>query len=217
MRDCFKSFEGEHYPISFTIQKTEKAEKNYQTAGESENQFKTQTSGSKEAVEGFCFTSLAPSVKSTDTTRVVYQRNSGGWFGRQNESYINEPGLSSYEKIKKYNALLQRYLTFTKQGQKDEWRVTLTLQREQTGDRTGDQTDDQTADRVGVRVSDETDFDNTADEVLKNLPPRDRKNAEYIIKKLSKSDGGWNPKGEFVYRGEVVKGSHMIDLFKHLS
>lgn len=91
--------------------------------------------------------------------------------------------------------------------------MTLTLQREQTGD----QTDDQTADRVGVRVSDETDFDNTADKVLKNLPPRDRKNAEYIIKKLSKSDGGWNSKGGFVYRGEAVKGSHMIDLFKHLS
>lgn len=95
--------------------------------------------------------------------------------------------------------------------------MTLTLQREQTGDQTDDQTSDRAADRVGVRVSDETDFDNTADKVLKNLPPRDHKNAEYIIKKLSKSDGGWNSKGGFVYRGEAVKGSHMIDLFKHLS
>lgn len=93
LQDCFKSFEGGHSPISFTIQKTEKAEKNYQTAGGYENQFKTQTSGSKEVVEGFCFTSLTPSVKSTDTTRVIYQRNSGGWFVRQNESYIKQTGV----------------------------------------------------------------------------------------------------------------------------
>lgn len=38
---------------------------------------------------------------------------------------LNEPGLNPYEKIKKYNALLQ--LTLVKQDKMDELRVTLTL------------------------------------------------------------------------------------------
>ncbi|MEQ2276458.1 hypothetical protein XENORESO_021498, partial [Xenotaenia resolanae] len=43
---------------------------------------------------------------------------------------LNEPGLTSYEKIKKYDALLQRYLTLLKQGVNEEQRVSLTLQRD---------------------------------------------------------------------------------------
>ena len=35
-------------------------------------------------------------------------------------------GMTSYEKIKKYDALLQRYLTLIKQGQIEEPRMTVT-------------------------------------------------------------------------------------------
>ncbi|GLD55523.1 uncharacterized protein AKAME5_002856900 [Lates japonicus] len=84
---------------------------------------------------------------------------------------LNEQGVSSHEKIKKYNTLLQRYLNFMKQGQRDERRVTLTLQPEQAGDRTDPQ-DAQTSSH-GVQVSDGADFDRTVEDVLKSLPPRD--------------------------------------------
>ncbi|KAL7381122.1 hypothetical protein ABVT39_000889 [Epinephelus coioides] len=57
----------------------------------------------------------------------------------------------------------------------------------------------------------EAGLDETAREVLQNLP------AEYIMKKLVKSQDGWTPKGEFIHEGKIVRGSHMIDLFKNLS
>ncbi len=119
---------------------------------------------------------------------------------------LNEPGLSQYEKMKKYDALLQRYLALIKQGQKDERQVTLTLHRDPSSPKAEAQPEWE------IRMTGEA-----ADEILTNLPPRDRKNIEYILKKLSQSNGGWNSKGEFVYRGTPVKGSHMIDLSKHLS
>lgn len=60
--------------------------------------------------------------------------------------------------------------------------------------------------------------DETTDEVIQNLPQRDRKNAAYIFKKMSKNgEGRWSEKGEFVYKGKVINGSHMMDLIKHLS
>lgn len=112
---------------------------------------------------------------------------------------LNEQGLSSHEKIKKYNALLQRYLTFVKQDQTENLTENLT------------KTEAEADSGTDVRTS-----DSIIDDVLQSLPPRDRKNAEYVLKKLSDRHDVWNTKGEFVYRGNVVKGSHMIDLFKRL-
>lgn len=128
---------------------------------------------------------------------------------------LDEQGLTPDEKIKKYNALLQRYLTLMKQGQRDQRRVTLTLQREQP-DEWHDETE---LSHQSARVSSKTldDADHVIAEVLKSFPPRDHNNTEYILKKISESDKGWNAKGEFVYNGQVVKGSHMTDLLKYLS
>jgi len=128
---------------------------------------------------------------------------------------LNEPGLTPNEKIKKY-ALPQRYLTLMKQGQRDQRRVTLTLQREHP-DKQGDET--KFSNQQSARVSSKTsaDADRVIAEVLKSFPPRDHNNTEYIFKKISESDKGWNAKGEFVYKGQVVRGSHMTDLLKHIS
>ncbi|CAJ1067370.1 acintoc2 [Xyrichtys novacula] len=126
---------------------------------------------------------------------------------------LDEPGLTPHEKIKKYNALLQRYLTLMKQGQKEQRRVTLTLQRESEG-REPELSNQQNG-QVSSQESDDTDHVIT--EVLKSFPPRDRNNTEYILKKISESDKSWNAKGEFVYKGHAVKGYHMTDLLKHLS
>ena len=120
---------------------------------------------------------------------------------------LDERGLNAHEKIKKYNTLLQRYLNLIKQGQKDEKKVTVTLQRDpgielSEAERSEETTPEDSEDMMG--------------EVVKSLAPRDRKNAEYIMRKLTESDEGWTSKGEFIYKGTIVKGSHMIDLFKNL-
>lgn len=114
------------------------------------------------------------------------------------KAILNEPGLSSYENITKYNTLLQKYLTLMKQGQKEERRVTLTLQRDLRDDPT-DQAEPHYVDHL--LDTQWPDPDDTLSEVIKSLPPRDRKNAEYIMKKLSKSKAGWNSKGEFIHKG----------------
>ncbi len=114
--------------------------------------------------------------------------------------------MSQYEKMKKYDALLQRYLALIKQGQKDERRVTLMLHRDPSSPEAEPQP------KWEIRTTNEA-----VDEILTNLPLRNCKNAEYIMKKLSRSDGGWNLKGDFVYKGTAVKGSYMIDLLKYLS
>lgn len=122
---------------------------------------------------------------------------------------LNEPGLSSYEKIKKYDALLQRYLALMKQGQQEEPRVTLTLQHKPMPENNvGEANSGSTPSTAGL--------DETASEVLKALPNRDSKNAKYILKKLSESGESWTPKGEFVYRDRVMGGSHILDLLKNL-
>ncbi len=93
-----------------------------------------------------------------------------------------------------------------KQGQKDKRRVTLMLHRDPSSPKAEAQPEQE------IQTTDEA-----ADEILTNLSLRDRKNAKYILKKLSCSDGGWNSKGEFGYWGTPIKGSHMIDLLKHPS
>ena len=93
---------------------------------------------------------------------------------------LDEPGMTSYEKIKKYDALLQKYLTLIKQGQIEESRMTVTLQR----DRLNDPAPESDSSETGrVHEPDQLELDSTASEVLKILPKRDRRNGEYILKK----------------------------------
>jgi len=125
---------------------------------------------------------------------------------------LDESGMTSYEKIKKYDALLQRYLTLIKQGQMEEPRMTVTLQRNSLNDPIPE-SDSSEMDRV--HEPDQLELDATASEVLKILPKRDRRNGEYILRKLSERNG-WTTRGEFVYQGHAVRGSHLADLLKNL-
>ncbi|KAL7378039.1 hypothetical protein ABVT39_007702 [Epinephelus coioides] len=127
---------------------------------------------------------------------------------------LNERGLNPYEKIKKYNALLQRYLTLVKQGEEER---RLYLKTARGLPRNSDEPEEKKTDENEEKDEKEAGLDETARGVLQNLPQRDRKNAEYIMKKLVKSEDGWTPKGEFIHEGKIVRGSHMIDLFKNLS
>lgn len=74
-----------------------------------------------------------------------------------------------------------------KQGQKDECRVTQTLQRAWTGHKNNkanpQDIDNAQASSHRFQVSGGVHFDNTTNEVLKSLSLRDHKNAAYV---------GWN-------------------------
>lgn len=122
---------------------------------------------------------------------------------------LDESDLNPHEKIKKYDALLQRYLNFLKQDRKEENNITVTLQTPP---------DDAAREGAGsspVRVTEKGE-DGVMTETLRSLSQRDRKNAEYMMKKISEHGDKWSPKGEFIHQGDSVKGSHMIDLMKHV-
>lgn len=114
---------------------------------------------------------------------------------------LDETGLDPHEKIKKYDALLQRYLNLMKQGRKqeEEKSVRVTLQTAPDNE-------------TSMPKKEEVKEDVISD-MLKTLALRDRKHAEYIIKKMPER---WSSKGEFVHQGTPLQGSHMLDLIRHL-
>lgn len=97
----------------------------------------------------------------------------------------NEPGFNSRERVKKYDALLQRYLNLVKQGQKEE-----TLHKDPRSDPWNDPGNIDPGNNA-AGFSERESEDVTMIEVMKNLPQRSRKNAEYIMKKISENDKGW--------------------------
>nr|DAC81396.1 TPA_asm: acintoc2 [Pimephales minnow adintovirus] len=119
--------------------------------------------------------------------------------------------LDPYEKAKLYANTLNRFLAIVKQGDRESSVLTLSLP-----DRDIDHKDEQTPDANGENGA---AVGNVVDEVLKNIPSRSVKNSRYILDKMSKAVGlsGWNESGEFVFRGKVIHGSHMVDLLKNVT
>jgi hypothetical protein len=58
--------------------------------------------------------------------------------------------------------------------------------------------------------------DNVMHDMLTHVPVCNKKNIRYIMNKIKDSKGAatWNDKGEFIFQGAVVKGSHRMDLVK---
>ena len=101
---------------------------------------------------------------------------------------LNEPELNPHESVKKYDTLLQSYLNLVKQGQKEEKRVTVTLHKGLRGDPLNNDLENNDLRNIGpgnisYGVLGRESEDVTMIEVMKNLPQRNCKNAENIMKK----------------------------------
>ena len=114
-----------------------------------------------------------------------------------------------YGKAKKYSAALQRYLTVVKQGEREQNTLTLSLP------------DDSNAYRPEPFSTDTHDIskDSVFNEVLRNIPKNSKKNAQHILDKMTSSQPvtSWTKQGEFVFKGNVVEGSHVYDLIKNVT
>ena len=121
---------------------------------------------------------------------------------------LTRSDLIPYEKAKLYASALQRFLNIVKQGDEETARLTLSLPVE---------SENKTV--IGVTDDQQTTKDEIAKEVIGNVPVRTRKNASYIMDKISKSGdvASWNDEGEFIFKGKTIKGSHMLDLVKNLT
>lgn len=117
--------------------------------------------------------------------------------------------IDPHEKAKLYTAVLQRYLTITKQGDMDATTLKLSLpQHDHT-----DKEDPQKTITIGAVE------DLIVDDILKNIPQRNEKNVRYILDKMSKSKdhASWSESGEFMFKGKTIPGSHMLDLVKSIT
>lgn len=123
---------------------------------------------------------------------------------------LDDTNLNSYEKMKRYDALLRRYLTLTRQ---DEAEMPKPRRHEEEDDEETNHSVKQTPSHGG------DELDTTGRETIQSLPTRDRASGMYVLKKLAAAGGGggWTDHGEFIHKGRVVKGSHLLDLLKHMT
>ena len=92
--------------------------------------------------------------------------------------------LSDEQKVRQYNQILQRYLEYHNHLQETTTTTTST-----------------------------TSPKNIREEVLQTVPKTMKRKAEAILERIAHhSNMGWNDRGEFVYDGEVARGSNIVDL-----
>lgn len=117
--------------------------------------------------------------------------------------------LTEYEKAKQYSALLQKYLTHVKQGESEKGHLTLSLPAAMPAEPT------ETTTKAHVS----SDPDSVYHEVLDSLSVRYKNPAKIVLNKMlqNKSVSSWNEKGAFVYKGETIPGSNMLDLVKGIT
>lgn len=114
---------------------------------------------------------------------------------------LDRTDLHPNAKVKEYTAILQRFLTLAKLGDSETNTLTLSLPPEP-----------HTTTNESVEQKDVLSTNVMASEVVNNLPPRSKKNANYILNKMQ---GMWDENtGAFIYEGKPLAGTHIYDLVK---
>ncbi len=125
---------------------------------------------------------------------------------------LQRTDLDPHGKVKLYSNVLQRFLTIVKQGDLESGTLTLTIPKHDA---------DAPALTAPVNPSSNNDYgaDQIVNEILSNVPRRSLKNVKYILDKMSnaKHMSSWTSSGEFVFKGHVINGSHVLDLVKSIT
>lgn len=142
-----------------------------------------------------------PSVDSDPSIRRVAQTE----LDKEMALVLDSPSTDINEKAKKYANILQRYLALTRQGEQEKSVLTLSTPTVQTYE-------------TGVTAYPDNGDAITAN-ILKYIPKRSEKNAEYILNAIRGAQDrvSWNEQGEIVFKGQVCKGSHVYDLIKNVT
>ncbi len=126
---------------------------------------------------------------------------------------LQRSDLDPHGKAKLYSNILQRFLTIVKQGDLDSGTLTLTLPKQ-------DVVHTDAPASTPVPSSNNADVeDQIVNEILNNVPQRSLKNIKLIWNKISNAKQlcTWTDSGEFVLKGHVIAGSHMLDLVKSIT
>lgn len=131
---------------------------------------------------------------------------------------LETQGLTSDEKIKKYNMLLQKYLVLERQKSDESREITLRLPGEREVVET-ERSHDYQQEEASQEGEQTGSVNKVLQDVLSHINPRSKRNTEYLMHRIlaSKGPGGWTEDGEFMHRQKPIPGSHMLDLMKFLA
>lgn len=134
---------------------------------------------------------------------------------------LNMTDLPPYDKIQRYNQILQRYMTFYNQTAKRPVTVKVT----QNDDTSVPDNDDQTPARQSQDDAEtqppesgpttaSSDTHATANKLLANFPIAIKQKAKTLYDMIKDSNGilDFNNQGELLLDGHVIRGSHVSDL-----
>lgn len=146
--------------------------------------------------------------QNTASIRQVVQND----LDRAMSDILKLPDTDVYEKAKKYSQVLQRYLALVRQGEREK--TVLTLSMPDTEIRPEDRRpDDDDDDDDGHKK------DTVLEGVLKHIPKRSQRNAEYILDAITRSKHvlSWTDNAEIVVNGRPLHGTHLYDLVKSVT
>ena len=130
---------------------------------------------------------------------------------------LDKTDLTPYDKVQRYNQILQRYLTFYDQTVKRPMTVKVT--QDNTSDPDPSDNDDNKSTTGlqqpgGATSTDVPDSDEEAESLLVNFPVSIKKKAKTLFSIIKKSNGilDFNDQGELLLDGHVIRGSHVSDL-----
>ncbi len=131
---------------------------------------------------------------------------------------LQRSDLDPHGKAQLYSNVLQRFFTIVKQGDLESDTLTLTLPKQDVI-----HTDADAGATVNVPTPSSNSVvvveDKIVNGILHNVPQRSLKNFKLILNKMSNAKQlcTWTDSGEFVFKGRVINGSHMLDLVKSIT
>ncbi len=131
---------------------------------------------------------------------------------------LQRSDLDPHGKAKLYSNVLQQFLTIVKQSDLESDTLTLTLPKPDVI-----HTDADPGTNVNAPIPSSNNVvvvqDQILYEILHNVPQRSLKNVKFFLNKMSNAKQlcTWTDSGEFVFKGRVINGSHMLDLVKSIT
>ncbi|KAJ1190925.1 hypothetical protein NDU88_000244 [Pleurodeles waltl] len=138
------------------------------------------------------------------------RRNETQRLDAEIKAILNRTDLKPHNKAGLYSGALQNVLQYYKQLASEKNKLTL-----YTTD-----TEQPTADPIAPQDPGPlVHVDTVVEDLLKNISQRYRGEAQMLLGKMTatKDLTSWNDRGEFVYKGQPIAGSHMYDLVRGLT
>jgi len=124
---------------------------------------------------------------------------------------LEKPDTDVYEKAKKYAGILQRYLNYVRQGEREKSILTLSLPHGENhagANHIASKEELGTYDMVPIK-------DLVLGSVIKHMPKNSKKHAECILDTLNSSNTvSWTERGELIINKQLIHGSHLHDLVR---